>query len=136
MAVFEGGQDTQSVTFPENDFVVSTNHFHGAQVRDCWVDRYPPELRGNSHNRYARVVAALEVACGQVDAAWAQKLMADHGIPQPAGDDQRKHAICRHSDIDIRSVTISSALFLPQGRTLLFANGQPCQALFQAWSVN
>jgi hypothetical protein len=121
--------------FPERDFVVGTNQFRGAQVRDCWVDRYPPELRGNSHNRYARVATALEAARGQVDAGWAQELMADHGDPQPAGDDPRKHAICRHSDIDTRSVTISGALFLPQQRTLLFANGQPCQAPFQAWSV-
>lgn len=135
MAVFEAGHATHSILLPEHDAVVSTNHFRSAQLRDCWVDRYPPELRGNSQNRYARVDTALQATRGRVDVAWAQALMADHADSQPTAADRSRHAICRHSEIDTRSITISTAIFLPQERTLLFADGQPCQAPFQAWLV-
>jgi hypothetical protein len=135
MAVFEAGRSPHSITFPEHDFVASTNHFRGPQLRECWVDRYPPELRGNSQNRYARVVSTLGAARGRVDVAWAQALMSDHGDSRPTDDDRRQWAICRHTEINPRSATISTALYLPQERTLLFANGQPCQAEFQAWSL-
>jgi isopenicillin-N N-acyltransferase-like protein len=135
MAVFEAGHTIYGVLLPEQDFVVSTNHFSSPQLRDGWVDRYPPELRGNSQNRYARVVSALGAARGRVDASWAQALMSDHGGSQPTDDDRRRRAICRHADLSSRSTTISTALYLPQERTLLFANGHPCQAEFQAWSV-
>jgi isopenicillin-N N-acyltransferase-like protein len=135
MAVFEAGHAAQSILFPENDSVVSTNHFRSPQLRECWVDRYSPELRGSSQNRYARVDTALQAAHGRVDGAWAQTLMADHGGPQPTAAERSRHAICRHSEFDTRSITISTTLFLPRERTLLFANGQPCQAPFQTWSV-
>jgi hypothetical protein len=135
MAVFEAGHAAQGILPPENDFAVSTNHFRSPQLHDCWVDSYPPELRGNSQNRYARVVTALEAARGQVNVAWAQTLMADHGVPQPTAAERSRHAICRHSECDTRSITISTTLFLPRDRMLLFAYGQPCQAPFQAWSV-
>ncbi len=137
MAVFEAGHPTHGIILPENDFVASTNHFRSPQLRGCWVDRSPPEVEGNSQNRYSRVVTALEEARGSVDAVWARTLMADHGSPQPTGTGNAngRYAICRHSEVDSRSITISTALFLPQERTLLFANGQPCQVPFQAWSV-
>ena len=135
MAVLEANHATQSAMLPENDFVVSTNHYRSPQMRDCWVDRYPPELRGNSHNRYARVDAALRSNRGRVDAAWAQSLMADHGGALPTGQHRSRHAIRRHSENDTRSITVSTALFLPLERTLLFANGQPCRIPFQAWPV-
>jgi predicted choloylglycine hydrolase len=135
MAVFEAGYATYGVLFPENDSLVSTNHFRSSQLRDCWVDRYPPELRGNSQNRYGRMDTALGTARGRVDVAWAQMLMADHGDSKLTAAERSRHAICRHSELDTRSMTISTALFLPRERTLLFADGQPCQAPFQAWSV-
>jgi hypothetical protein len=135
MAVVEANHATRSAMLPENDFVVSTNHYRSPQMRDCWVDRYPPELRGNSHNRHARVVTALGAARGRVDAAWARSLMADHGGALLTDAHRSRHAICRHSEVDTRSITISTALFLPRERTLLFANGQPCRTPFQAWSV-
>jgi predicted choloylglycine hydrolase len=135
MAVFEAGRSPHSIILPEHDFVASTNHFRGSQLRECWVDSYPPELRGNSQNRYARVVSALGAARRRVDAAWAQGLMSDHGGSQPTDDDCRRRAICRHADLNSRSATISTALYLPQERILLFANGHPCQAEFQAWRV-
>ena len=135
MAVFEAGRAAQSIIPPEGDLVVSTNHFRGAGLRDCWVDRNRPELRGNSQNRYARVVTALGAARGWVDAGWAQSLMAEHGGSHPFAADRGRYAICRHSEIHSRSITISTAIFLPRERRLLFADGQPCRADFQAWPV-
>ncbi len=135
IAVFEAGHSTYSNLWPEQGFAVSTNHFVGKQLRDCWVDRSPPGLQGNSVNRYAKVVAALQSTRGQVDAAWAKAFMADHGGPRSMVSQHRQYAICRHPDIDPLSTTISTALYLPQERTLLLGDGQPCQVTFQAWPV-
>jgi isopenicillin-N N-acyltransferase-like protein len=133
-AVFEAGRSAQNVIRTECGFVVSTNHYSGPRLRDRWVDRNPWELRGNSQNRYTRVVAALEAARGYVDAPWAQALMADHGGSSEVAR-RGQHAICRHADTDPQSITISTALYLPQERVLLFADGQPCQTPFQAWPL-
>jgi isopenicillin-N N-acyltransferase-like protein len=135
IAVFEAGHSTYSIILPERDFVVSTNHFCGPQLRDYWADRSPPELQGNSQNRFARVTTALEAARGEVDSIWARKLMGDHGGSHPTITQRRQQAICRHSDIDPLSTTVSTALFLPQERTLLFADGQPCRVPTQTWPV-
>jgi isopenicillin-N N-acyltransferase-like protein len=135
MAVFETGHTTYSILRPEHGLVVSTNHFCGSPLRDCWVDRSPPELRGNSQNRRARVATALEAARGHVDAAWAQALMADHGGRRPTLAQRKQQAICRHRNVDPQSITVSTALYLPQEHMLLFANGQPCRVPFQAWPV-
>ena len=135
MAVFEAGHGTHSIIRPEHGYVISTNHFRGTILRDCWIDSSPPELQGNSQSRFARVATALGTAWGQVDAFWAQKLMADHGGSYATVAQRKQHSICRHRDVDPQSITVSSVLFLPQERTLLFANGQPCQTPFQAWPV-
>jgi hypothetical protein len=135
MAVFEASHVTYSIRWPDHSFVVSTNHFCSSQLGNCWIDRNPPELQGNSQIRNARVTTALEAAGGQVDATWAQALMADHGGSRPTVAQRRLSAICRHSDIDPLSTTVSTALYLPRGCTLVLADGQPCQAPFQAWLV-
>lgn len=127
MAVFEAGHSAHGIVLPEAGFVVSTNHFVTSRLSSQWVDHSLPTLRGNSEGRHARVTAALQTACGQVSAGWAQALMASHGPPQDA--------ICRHSDLDPRSTTISTVLYLPRAGELLFADGRPCQAAFQVWPV-
>jgi len=135
MAVFEASHTNYDILLPDEDFVVSTNHFCGPQLRDCWIDRNPPELRGNSQNRYTTVVTALQTAREQVDSPWAQALMAYHGGRRPSVAERKQSAICRHPRVDALSPTISSALYLPQEHTLLFADGRPCQVAFQAWPV-
>lgn len=135
MAVFEAGHTICNIRWPEYGFVVSTNHFCSPQLRDYWIDRSRPELSGNSQNRYTRVVAALQAAQGRVDADWAQALMADHGDRRATIAQRRQHAICRHRNVDPLSTTVSTALYLPQERKLLFADGPPCRVPFHAWSV-
>lgn len=135
LAVFEAGHTIHGIVQPEHGFVVSTNHFVTHEMRNRWVDLKPPEIRGNSQNRYVRVSAALKEASGRVDVAYAHELMADHGGPRPTTAYRRQHAICRHSRLDPPFVTISIALYLPCERTLLFGNDRPCRAALQAWSV-
>jgi len=127
MAVFEAGHTTQAVIWPERGFVVSTNHFVSGPLRDRWAHRNLGERRSDSPQRYARVAAALQSVRGLVDAAWAQGFMADHG---GVGD-----GICRHTETDTGVATISAAIHLPQERTLLVADGPPCQVRFKAWMV-
>lgn len=127
MAVFETGHTRCGVIRSEEGFVVSANHFVTAPLRDHWVDRNPPELRGNSQGRHARVTAALQASRGHVNAGWAQELMASHGGPQ--------EAICRHAAKDARSATISTVLYLPQAGRLVYGHGQPCEAEFRGRPV-
>lgn len=127
MAVFEAGHSAHGVVEAAAGFVVATNHFVTSHLRDRWVDRNPPRLRGNSQGRRARVTEALGEARGRVDLTWAQDLMRFHSHPA--------EAICRHPEPDARTITISSVLFLPQQRAFLFANGQPCQVCYDWWTV-
>ena len=135
LAVFEIAHLAQAVIQPAGDFVVSTNHFRGAPLRNHWIDCSPPEFQGNSQNRYVRVATELRAARSAVDTNWAHRLMSDHGGSEPSISQRRQHAICRHVDIDPLSATVSNTLFLPQERKLLFAAGQPCQVPLQAWPV-
>lgn len=120
LAVFEAGHTHHGVVRREDGFVVSTNHFVTQPLCDLWVDRNPPELRGNSQGRYAKITAALRTAEGGVDVRWAQALMASHGGLQKA--------ICRHPELQPHSATISTVIFVPGDGILYFANSQPCHA--------
>lgn len=127
MAVFEAGHSVQSTIWPERGFVVSTNHFVSGPLRERWAGHSSAERRSDSLQRYARVAAALPSVRGLVDAAWAQGFMADHGGAEGG--------LCRHAEADSGVTTISSAIYLPQERTLLVADGPPCRARFKAWIV-
>jgi predicted choloylglycine hydrolase len=117
-AVYETGHKFSGIVLPENGYVVSANHFVTPQLADRWEPRGPEEIQGNSLKRYTRVSQALHDAKGLVDIPWAQALMSSHGDPL--------EAICRHPGLGPRSVTISSIIFQPMGKTLLFATGNPC----------
>ena len=127
MAVFEAGHSVQGVIWPERGFVVGTNHFVSGALRERWAHRNLAGRRSDSPQRYARVAAALQSVRGLVDAAWAQGFMADHG---GAGG-----GLCRHGETDSGVATLSSAIHLPQERTLLVADGPPCRVRFKAWMV-
>jgi isopenicillin-N N-acyltransferase-like protein len=135
LAAFEAGNTTCAILRAEHDFVVSTNHFRSPELCTRCQDLSRSELQGNSQNRHARVTAALEMASGQVDVAWAHALMSDHGGRRPSTLGRRQHAICRHSRVDPPYVTISVAVYMPQARTLFFGNDRPCRAVLWAWPV-
>lgn len=114
--------------------LASANHFVTGPLAGQWVEDEPELLVGNSAARRSRVLDALAGAAGQVDAAWAQALMAAHGTPLDA--------LCRHALLldgvspgpALDTSTISAAVYLPAGLAgrdrpaLLLAAGQPCEA--------
>jgi isopenicillin-N N-acyltransferase-like protein len=127
MAVFEIAHTIQGVRQSDEGFIVSTNHFTAPETRQCWVDNEPPYLRGNSQERRRQVENALLSERGQVDLAWSQTLMAQHG--------GSLRAICRHPEIEAQSVTISSVIYMPQKASLYIANGLPCQSQFELFNI-
>jgi predicted choloylglycine hydrolase len=135
LAVFEAGHTACGILEPEDDSVISTNHFRSPELRDRWLDPRRAEVRGNSQNRYLRVTEALRAARGQVDVDWAHALMSDHGGRRPSTEYRRQYAICRHSKMDSPYITISVALYQPGERALFFGNDRPCRAVLQRWSV-
>lgn len=124
MAVAETGHSSVGVVRPEQDFVVSTNHFVTPELHDMWTAEDDPSHGGNSQPRYTHVASALSdhVGAHDVDAGWAQRLMSSHN------DD--RSTLCRHPDAESDSATISTVIFLCAEGRLQFANGQPCQAVF------
>jgi predicted choloylglycine hydrolase len=127
LAVFEIAHLAQAVIRPDEDFVVSTNHFTAEVTRRLSGDDEPAYLPGSSEGRHRQVADALRDGSGQVDLAWSQKLMALHGSAQSA--------ICRHPEVDATSVTISASIYAPRFGRLHVTHGNPCQVPFEAYQV-
>lgn len=124
--------------------LVSTNHFTTPELVDTWVEDEPDILHANSSTRRRRVTRSLVKAHGQISVAWAERLMARHGVPAAAlcrhplpvvdGED-------RHPSMEVS--TISSVIYLPRGRVhgessaplARIAEGEPCQAVWVDWPV-
>jgi predicted choloylglycine hydrolase len=119
MAVFENSHHRSAVLEPEANCLVATNHFNSPAMKDCFVDINPPSLRGNTFERYQKVKDELTAAHGQIDLSLAQRLMASHDGPLAS--------ICRHPLPVSTSSTISTTVFLPAARQMLFRHGPPCQ---------
>ena len=122
LAVFEIGHRNYGLFETHDGALVNTNHFVSPELRDCFVDTNPPLKRGNSFRRYEKVTRELNTAFGQIDAPFAQRLMASHDGPLAS--------ICRHPLEGIDSATISTSIFLPARRTMLFCHGLPCQGQY------
>ena len=127
LAVFEIGHRNYGLARTRDGVLVSTNHFVTPSLRSCFVDTQEPALRGNSIHRYQTVAQALEGALGRVDVPFAQGLMATH-----AG---LLASICRHPSEHSKGSTISTSIFLPAQRTMLFCDGLPCQGQYEALTL-
>jgi predicted choloylglycine hydrolase len=123
MAVFEIAHSVQAVRQSDEGFIASTNHFTTPETRSFWVDKEPVHLRGNSQGRLKMIEDALRSARGQVDIPWSQALMGRHG--------DSLSAVCRHTEVDPQSVTISCMILLPRQASIFVANGHPCQTPFE-----
>lgn len=123
MATFEIAHSVQAVRQSDEGFIVSTNHFSAPQTCSFWADREPDHLKGNTKGRRQQLENSLRAARGQVDVAWAQARMGEHGDPLSA--------VCRHSELDPTSETISCVIYLPKQAAMYVANGHPCQAPFE-----
>ena len=119
MAVFEIGHRHFGLFENRDGTLVNANHFISSELRSCFVDTSPPQMKGNSFYRYDKVEGELSAALGLIDVPFAQQLMATHGEPISS--------ICRHPTADSDSATISTSIFLPAQRTMLFCHGLPCR---------
>ena len=119
LAVFESGNHRYGLSETINGTLVNTNHFVSPELRDSFVDIGAPDARGGTFSRYETVTDALHTACGQIDVPFAQKLMATHDGPLGS--------ICCHPEANSHMTTISTSIFLPMQRKMLFCHGLPCQ---------
>jgi predicted choloylglycine hydrolase len=122
LSVFESGHRSHGLVSPVEGYLVNTNHFVSAQLRDSFVDTNPPETRGNSFRRYEKVDGVLRSHLGRIDVPLAKRLMATHAGPLGS--------ICRHPTAGSDSATISANIFVPAQRRMLFSHGLPCQGRY------
>ncbi|MGD1995262.1 MAG: C45 family autoproteolytic acyltransferase/hydrolase [Anaerolineae bacterium] len=127
VAVFESGHSRYGLFEIHDGTLVNANHFVSSQLRDCFVELNPPEMKGNSVQRYEKATRELDAALGRIDVPFAQRLMATHDGPLPS--------ICRHPKANRKTATISASVFSPSQRTMLFCHGLPCQGRYDAFSV-
>jgi len=120
LAVVELGYHRLAVVEAQNDILVNTNHFVSPSLKESFVDRTLPPVKGNSFHRYDLVREELEAARGSIDVAFAQRLMATHAGPLAS--------VCRHLELSGQSATISTTIYQPARRTLRFCHGYPCES--------
>ncbi len=124
-AVFENGFKTSALITPVQDTVVATNHFASAALREGNAfESKGREFRDETYARNETVRALLQQARGALDVAHAKRIASYHGAT----------ALCRHRPLN-GTDTISTAIYLPAQRRLLFCNGWPCQGSYETYSL-
>ena len=126
LAVFEIGHRRYGLFETQDGVLVNTNHFVSPELQGCFVDTAPPLTRGNSSHRYEKVTRELNAVWGRIDVPFAQRLMATHDGPLAS--------ICRHLTAGSDSATISTSIFLPVQRTMLFCHGLPCRGRYDSFA--
>ena len=122
LGVLEMGHGSCELFETWDGTLINTNHFISRRLRECFVDTNPPQTKGNSFHRYEKVASELGAAGGRIDVGFAQRLMATHDGPLDS--------ICRHPREGSESATISTSIFLPASRKMLFCHGLPCQGQY------
>lgn len=122
LARFEIGHRAYGLQETADGVLVGTNHFVSPDMQLSFVEVDPVGIKGNSFSRYRRVTRALEAGWGRVDVPFAQKLMASHR--------GRLARLCRHAREGLEVTTISTSIFLPARRLMLFSHGLPCRAAY------
>ncbi len=127
LAVFESGRHRFGLFETRQGTLVNTNHFASTEMRDCFIDMDPPEARGRTFRRHEVVTAALSASPCPIDIPFAQYLMATHNGPLAS--------LCCHPEASSKMTTISTSIFLPAQRRLLFCHGLPCQGRYDDFIV-
>lgn len=125
LAVVENGFRQNGIIHSANDIVVATNHFVSAELRD--QDILKVNVRktyDETRDRYATAKSLLEQSYGTLDVKRAKQIASYHG----------ETALCRHRPQN-DSDTISTAIYLPIQRQLLFCNGWPCQGSYETYRL-
>ena len=119
MAVFEAGHRHVGVVSAENHVVVATNHFVTPALRGQHTGAGGGGTDDESEPRRRSVRRRLGESWGSLSGDRAREIMASHADGEAA--------LCRHELRDDCG-TISTAIFLPAERSLLFCNGRPCES--------
>jgi predicted choloylglycine hydrolase len=127
LAVFEIGHRSCGQLDTHDGTLVNTNHFVTPELQDCFVDVSPPQVRGNTYHRHDKVTQALSGAWGHIDVRFARRLMAAHDGPLAS--------ICRHPMQGSQAATLSTSIFSPARREMLFCHGLPCQSEYERFLV-
>ncbi len=125
LAVFEVGHENYGQLETQGGFLVSTNHF---VTPDLQGKDFSDPHQENSVRRHGKLSKELKTAWGTIDACWARKIMGSH----------ESEALCRHEE-EIRGhkvSTISTAIYLPGERKLLFRHGYPCQGEYDELAIS
>jgi hypothetical protein len=125
VAVFESGHSGYGLFHTTDGALVTTNHPISPGLRRHFVDLNPPTVKGDSFHRYDRVSEALRAAHGQIDVAFARRLMATHSGPLAS--------LCRHPMEGRDSATIAACVFVPAKRTMHFCHGLPCRGTYESF---
>ena len=126
LAVFEIGHRAYGLRETADGVLVSTNHFISPEMQPSFVEVDPVGTKGNSFSRYRRVARALQAGWGRIDVPFAQRLMASHR--------GRLAKLCRHAKEGSEVTTISTSIFLPARRLMLFCHGLPCRGRYDEFS--
>lgn len=129
LAVFEVGYRNYGIIEAHDHIVVNTNHFVSPDLENQFVDTNPPETKSNSFHRYEKLAGVLRGSYGEIGVELAQRLMAFRGGPLDS--------ICRHLDVFMgkKTGTISTAIYLPIEKKLLFRHGRPCEGEYEVFSL-
>jgi hypothetical protein len=119
LAVFEIGHRAYGLRETADGVLVNTNHFISPEMQVSFVEVDPVGIKGNSFSRYRSVTRALEASWGRIDVPFAQRLMASHR--------GRLARLCRHAREGLEVTTISTSIFLPARRLMIFCHGLPCR---------
>jgi isopenicillin-N N-acyltransferase-like protein len=122
LAVLEAGHLRRGLVRDEGGILVTTNHFVSPPLSALWVEDEPPAWHGDSLRRHTAAEARLTAACGRITPSWAKGLSAD---PE----------VARHAEPDWPFETVSSAIYLPHKRRLLFRQGPPWLGRYQAYQL-
>jgi hypothetical protein len=126
MEVFETGYRNWGVVRARDHVVAATNHFVTSAMRAHYRRRDGGGQDSESESRRRSIHKRLGDCWGRLAADQARRIMASHADGQAA--------ICRH-DLEDASGTISSAIFLPAERSLLFCSGRPCESGYTRHSL-
>ena len=118
----EVGYERLEVTQEQWGYVVTTNHFEAPSMEGRYRKKGKEEEK-HSRYRFEKVTHRLSNASEGVLLDDAIQLMSHHG---------ERFSICRHvpSGGSRRTVTLSSAIFLPEKRGFYYCEGYPCEGTF------
>ncbi len=126
MAVFEAGHAHWGVVPASGDMVVATNHFVTPVLSEYNLRHERGGTEDESEARHHSASEQLHDVWGRIDGDEARRIMSYHA--------NTEGGLCRH-DAGASGSTISSVIFFPAERSLLFCHGRPCEGTYSPHSL-